>query len=170
MAATAAPFVAGVDGILRQGIGDDANGRAAAREREKLAAACDVGHPHHQAGRRDTRIRDPKHEDPTNYESRTDWQRAIFKSRLPATAKRYLKQVENTAVEGWETTFEAAWGKVEEMLDRGLPITDDVLYEHLTDAARKQVQHIDSEAFMSAFNGLYLSGREQAYRLTGGKK
>lgn len=138
---------------------------------EARAIACDAGHPYHSAARRDTRIHDPHHEDPTNYESREDWQRALWKSKLPADAKRYIKQLENTAVDGWEQAFDAVWAKIEEALDRGLPITGDVMYEHLAEGARKQVQHMDADAFMSAFNGLYVAGREKADLSNGnGKK
>jgi hypothetical protein len=122
---------------------------------------------HQHIGRRDTRIRDPHHEDPVNYASREDWQRALSRSKIPADAKRYIKQVENTLVDGAEATFESMWEKFEKVLDRGLPVTDEEFFTYITESTRKQLRNIDREAFDSAFNGLYVEGREEAYKLTG---
>jgi hypothetical protein len=133
------------------------------------AVACDSGHPHHEAGRRDTRIRDPLHGDPTNYESRTDWQRALWKSKIPGDAKRFIKQLENHAIDGWEESFEKVWERIEGTLDRGLPITDDVFIEYLTDSAQKQLRGVGGADWDSAFNGLYLQGKEHA-DLSNGKR
>jgi len=126
------------------------------------AIACDTGHPHHHGGRRDTTIKDPVHDDPVNYKSREDWQRALQKSKIDPDAKRYIKQLENTIVDGWEQTFDTTWERIEEALDRGLPVTDELFVEYLTEAARKQVQNLDKDSWTSAFNGLYVRGREQS--------
>jgi len=132
-----------------------------------VAAACDAGHPHHHAGRRDTRIRDPYFDDPVEYASRTDWQRALWKAKYDPQSKRYLKQLENLVVDGWEATFDKLWGVIEESLDRGLPITNDVLAEYIYESSRKQLRQLDRDAWDSAFNGLYVGAKEQSYRLTG---
>jgi len=133
-----------------------------------MAAACDAGHPHHHLhARRDTTIQDPVHGDPTNYESRTDWQRALWQSRIDPTSKRYIKQLENLVVEGWGRTFESLWSTIEESLDRGLPITDDVFAEYVRLSVARQLGNVDADAWASGFNGLYVGAREHSYRLTG---
>lgn len=69
--------------------------------------------------------------------------------------------------DNWEVTFEGLWDEVEEMLNRGLPITDDVLAEYVAMSARKQLRSLNKKEWESAFNGLYVGAREQAYKLTG---
>lgn len=142
---------------------------AADPARQAIAAACDVGHPHHHlhAGRRDTTIRDPHHDDPTAYESREDWQRALWRSRLDPTSKRYIKQLENLVVDGWEKTFDALWTTLEEALDRGLPITDDVFAEYIRLSVANQLANLDKDAWTSGWNGLWVGARQHSYLLTG---
>jgi SPP1 gp7 family putative phage head morphogenesis protein len=139
------------------------------------AAACDVGHPRHdEAGgfvertsRRDTTVRDPHFSDPTDYESRTDWQKTLWRSRIDDEAKRYIKQLENTITDNWSVTFDGLWGTVEAALDRRLPLTDEVLAEYVRDSAKKQLRNLDLRVWESAFNGLYVRGKQQAYGVTG---
>jgi SPP1 gp7 family putative phage head morphogenesis protein len=139
------------------------------------AAACDVGHPQHgEAGgfvertsRRDTTVRDPHFSDPTDYESRTDWQKTLWRSRIDDEAKRYIKQLENTITDNWSVTFDGLWGTVEAALDRRLPLTDEVLAEYVRDSAKKQLRNLDLRVWESAFNGLYVRGKQQAYGVTG---
>lgn len=135
-------------------------------ERSVSAAACDKGHPHHHAAR-DTRIRDPHFDDPANYKSRTEWQKALWKSGIDPDSKRYIKQLENSITDNWEVTFEGLWDEIEGMLDRGLPVTHDVVAEYIAESTRKQLRNLDRKEWEGAFNGLYVGAKEQSYKLTG---
>lgn len=130
------------------------------------AVACDTTHPHHEA-RRETRVRDPHHDDPVHYESRTDWQKALWKSGIDPDSKRYIKQLENLVTDNWTVTFEDLWKEVEQILNRGLPVTDDVLAEYIALSTRRQLRSLNRQQWDSAFNGLYVGAREQSYRPTG---
>ena len=109
----------------------------------------------------------PEVRDPTNYESRTDWQKALWKSEIDPDSKRYIKQLENLITDNWENTFEGLWGDVEAAINRGLPITDDVLTAYIAESARKQLRDLDKPAWDAAFNGLYMGAKEQAFKPTG---
>lgn len=127
--------------------------------------SCDTSHQHH--ARRDTRVRDPHHDDPVHYESRTEWQKALWKSGIDADAKRYIKQLENLVTDNWSVTFDDLWREVEQLLNRALPITDDVLAEYVALSTRRQLRSLNRQQWDSAFNGLYVGAREQSYRPTG---
>jgi len=140
--------------------------------RGKTAHQCDCGHPHHQEQNpyRKTAVETPEIQDPTNYDSREHWQRALHKSKIPGDAKRYIKQLENEVVDGADESFSKLWEEIESRLDRGLPMDVSTISGVVGDAARRLTRNIDPERFNNAFNGLYSSGKEFSYLPTGFKE
>jgi len=112
-------------------------------------------------------IKTPEIDDPANYESREEWQKVLDRIPIPDDAKRYIKQMENSVADGWENSFEAVWAKVEESLNRGMPITTDVLVELMAGGARELGKNVTRQDLKNALMGVYHNGKLYAYGPTG---
>jgi SPP1 gp7 family putative phage head morphogenesis protein len=133
--------------------------------------SCGCGHPHLRQGHCKTAAGGeggtPEFADPKRYESREQWQKELQKSKgITPDGKRYIKQIENLVVDHWEDGFDGIWSQVEEVIDRGLPVTQDVLVELLTKGFQDQVRGLDDAEFRDAFMGVYHNGKEWAYQPT----
>jgi len=111
-------------------------------------------------------IKTPDFDPAANYASREGWQAALHRSKLPQKAKRYVKQLENEIVDGWDKAFNKAWTEIEKRLDSGQRVEPDSIRILVEDSVRKQLQNVDHEQVTNAFTGLYSEGKSKAYSLT----
>lgn len=114
-------------------------------------------------------LKTPTIQPPSNHETRAEWQLGLDRTPISQDAKRYIKQIENEFVDGWQSAFEALWQGLETKLTKG-QLDSQGLLGAVQESLRKHLEHVDAEQVANAFTGLYSEGKDFSYGPTNFRK
>jgi len=109
----------------------------------------------------------PVMDDPENYESREDWQKALNNSKIPQDAKRYIKSLENTISDGWENSFESFWKKIEPRYKEMGKMSESEVSIILSDSIADHIKKLNIESIDNDLTGIFHNGKVHAYEALG---
>lgn len=113
-----------------------------------------------------TAIETPHFDAPANHDTRATWQEGLDHSQMPETAKGYIRQLENEAVDGWQDSFGMFWKEIEHRLNKGQRLDPSVMRQLVQDCVRRHMRVVDTDAIANAFTGLYSEGKDHSYKPT----
>jgi len=103
--------------------------------------------------------------DPHNYKSREDWQKALYYSKIPQDAKNYIKNLENSISDGWEHSFDGMWNQLESRIGRfGVDnISSNDVNNSVVDSILEHMKKMDSSLIDNSLNGIFHNGKLYSY-------
>jgi SPP1 gp7 family putative phage head morphogenesis protein len=107
----------------------------------------------------------PPIDNPHNYKSREDWQRALHNSKIPQDAKNHIKNLENSISDGWEHSFDGMWNQLESKIGRfGIEsISSNDIHGSVVESILEHMKKMDTSLIDNSLNGIFHHGKLHSY-------
>ena len=107
----------------------------------------------------------PPIDNPHNYKSREDWQRALHNSKIPQDAKNHIKNLENSISDGWEHSFDSMWDRLESKIGRfGIEsVSSNDIHGSVVESILEHMKKMDTSLIDNSLNGIFHHGKLHSY-------